>query len=164
MSVARWAIGCSTILLSTGCFGYVPATLDSVPVGAHVRAMLSTEGQIILRDRVGIDTQVLQGELLEHGGDVVLLAVRSGTISDEFGGQRPLFQRIDIPTSHILRVDLRRVDPVRTGALVGVGVGAAVLIIRQAFGKRNPGQVDNSGGGPDERITSWTSRLPFAIR
>lgn len=164
MSVARWALGCSAMMLSTGCFGYVPATLDSVPVGAHVRAMLSTEGQIILRDRIGIDAQVLQGELLENGRDTVLLAVRSSTISDEFGGQRPLFQRIDIPTSHILRVDLRRVDPVRTGALVGATAGGAVLVIIQAFGDRNPGQIDPNGGGPDERISSWISRLPFSIR
>lgn len=164
MSVARWALGCSAMMLSTGCFGYVPATLDSVPVGAHVRAMLSTEGQIILRDRIGIDAQVLQGELLENGGDTVLLAVRSSTITDEFGGQRPLFQRIDIPTSHILRVDLRRTDPVRTGALVAVGAGAAALLISQAFGDSNPGQPDGSGGGPEERISSWISRLPFSIR
>ena len=164
MSVAHWALGCSAIVLSTGCFGYVPGTLDSAPVGAHIRAVLSTEGQIILRDRVGIDDQVLQGELLENGADTVLLAVRSSTITDEFGGQRPLFQRIDVPTSHILRVDVRRTDPVRTGALVGAGAGAAALIIAQVFGDRNPGQLDPSGGGPDERISSWISRLPFSIR
>ncbi len=164
MSVVRWALGCTAIMLSTGCFGYVPATLDTAPVGAHIRAMLSTEGQIILRDRVGIDGQLLQGELLENGRDTVLLAVRSSTITDEFGGQRPLFQRIDIPTSHILRVDLRRTDPVRTGALVGAGAGAATLIILQAFGERNPGQLEPGGGGPEERLSSWISRLPFAIR
>ena len=164
MSVARWALGCSAIMLSTGCFSYAPATLDSTPVGGHVRAMLSTEGQIVLRDRVGIDTQFIQGELLENGGDAVLLAVRSGSISDEFGGQRPLFQRVDIPIGHILRVDQRRVDPVRTGAVVGAGAGAAILIIMRAFGDRNPGQVGPIDVGPDERISSWILRLPFSIR
>ena len=164
MTRLRLALGMSAIGLSLGCFKYVPATLDTAPVGSRVQALLSTEGQIVLRNRIGIDRTVLRGELLDRSGETVLLSVRSAGMSDEFGGRRSLYQRVDIPRSHILRVDQRVIDPARTGGIVAAAGGAAILLVLQAFGDRNPGQVDNGGGGPDESIRSWILRLPLSIR
>ena len=164
MTRLRPALGICAIGLSLGCFKYVPATLDTAPVGSHIRALLSTEGQIVLRNRIGIDRSLLLGELLDRSGETVLLSVRSTGMSDEFGARRPLYQRVDIPKSHILRVDQRVIDPARTGSIVAAGGGAITLLVLQAFGDRNPGQVDNGGGGPDESISSWVLRLPFSIR
>ena len=164
MTRLRLALGICAIGPSLGCFKYVPATLETAPVGSHVQALLSTEGQIILRDRIGIDRSLLRGELLDRAGETVLLSIRSTGMSDEFGTRRSLYQRVDIPKSHILRVDQRVIDPARTGSVVAAGGGAAILLVLQAFGDRNPGQVDTGGGGPDESIRSWILRLPLSIR
>ena len=164
MTRMRLVLGIGAIGLSLGCFKYVPATLDTAPVGSRVQALLSTEGQIVMRNRIGIDRSLLRGELLDRSGETVLLSVRSTGMSDEFGARRPLYQRVDIPRSHILRVDQRVIDPARTGGIVAAAGGAAILLVLQAFGDRNPGQVDNGGGGPDESIRSWILRLPLSIR
>ncbi len=164
MTRLRLALGICALGLSLGCFRYVPATLDTAPLGSHVQALLSTEGQIALRNRIGIDRPLLRGELLDRDGETVLLSVRSTGLADEFGGRQPLHQRVDILKSHSLRIDQRQLDPVRTGGIVAAAGGAATLILVGSIGERNPGQVDNTGGGPDESIRSWILRLPLSIR
>ena len=85
-------------------------------------------------------------------------------MNDEFGA-RPLYQRVDILKSHILRVDQRQMDAFRTGSILAIGGGAVILVVKGALADRNPGQTDNSGGGgPDDRMGSWILRLPLSIR
>ena len=164
MKLAKHTMGSCALALSLGCYTYVPTTLDVTPVGTHIQAVMSTEGQIILRDRIGIDDPILKGELLEQSGETVLMSVRSGSATNEFGVRASMYQRVDIPKSHILRVDQRQMDSFRTGSLIAAAAGTGVYIVIQAFGERNPGQIDNSGGGPDESISSWILRLPLSMR
>ncbi len=163
MTVARQILAAAAVAISLGCYKYVPATIDTTPEGAQVQALLSAEGQISLRERLRVNLRMVDGEFLEARGDTVLLSVRTTVLRDDFGNQS-LYQRVDIPRSHILRIDQRRFDAIRTSGLIAVVAGGAALIIVQVFGERNPGQVQPIDGGPDDRRAIWSLlRIPLSI-
>ncbi len=161
MRIVRRMLACSALAVSLGCYKYVPATLDTTPVGSKVQALLSTEGQILLEERVGIYGQTVTGELLEVSGDSVLLAVRSTRASAGIGS---LYQRVDFSRSQILRIDQRQLDAARTTGLIAVAAGGLVLILSQVFGESNPGQIEPPDDGTIERIfDGWVLRIPVRI-
>lgn len=161
MRIVRQMLACSALAVSLGCYKYVPATLDTTPVGSKVQALLSTEAQLLLEERVGIKGQTVTGELLEVSGDSVLLAVRSARASAGIGS---LYQRVDFSRSQILRIDQRRLDAARTTGLIAVAAGGLALILSQVFGDSNPGQVEPPDDGTIERIfDGWILRIPVRI-
>lgn len=163
MIVARQILAAAAVAISLGCYKYIPGTIDTTPEGAHVQALLSTEGQISLRERLGVNLRMVDGEFLETRGDTVLLSVRTTTLRDEFGNQS-LYQRVDIPRSHILRIDQRQFDAIRTVGLIAVLGGAAAVVIVQVLGERDPGQLEPGDGVPDERRAIWSLlRIPLSI-
>lgn len=140
---------CSAALL--GCHKYVPATAASVPVGSDVRAILSAETQLDLRDQLGFDIGDLEGTLLEKNGDSLLVSVRLGSGSRVFGSQ-PFHQRIGVPHAGIARFEVKEVDPLRTVGLIGLFGGAASFGIAQLFITREPGNETPEPRPPDEHI------------
>lgn len=160
MGIVRQMLACSALTVSLGCYKYVPATLDTTPVGSKVQALLSTEGQIFLEERVGIYGRTVTGELLELSGDSVLLAVPSARASAGIGS---LYQRVYFSRSQILRIDQRRPDAARTTGLIAVAAGGLVLILSQVFGESNPGQIEPIDGGTDRIANGWILRIPVRI-
>ncbi len=161
--MVKRTLGWWALVVSLGCYRWVPATIDLTPQGEQLQALLSTEGQLVLRDRIGIDSRTVTGELLEAGADTVLFAVRSVRSGDGLGNEPVLYQRIDIPRSHILRVDRRELDPLRTGGVIAGVAGVTVLLVTQAFGESNPGDAPTGDGGPSDRLTPWILRLPIRL-
>ncbi len=145
-------------LVSLGCYKYAPATFETIPVGSDVRAMLSTTAQEELRDRTGMNTAEIEGELVEKG-DRVLISVKAAEGSRMLGND-DLYQWIDVPRQGVVRLDVRQVDAVRTGGLVAALAGASVVVLRQAFGGSDPDRPD-PGGGPDDSIVGWVLRFPI---
>jgi len=146
--VTRTGVSCWALAASLGCYSYVPATLDAVPVGAKLRAVVSTEAELRLRDSLGLDLRALHGTLVERGDTRLLVEVRTGSGSRDFGGQ-PLYQRIALTPADVLRVDVRRMHRVRTG-LLGAGLVGAAVWVAAAIGILRPGTPDQGGGGPSE--------------
>ncbi len=161
MRIVRQMLACSALAVSLGCYKYVPGALDTTPVGSKVQALLSTEGQMLLEERVGIYGRTVTGELLEVSGDSVLLAVRSARASAGIGS---LYQRVDFSRSQILRIDQRQLDAARTTGLIAVAAGGLALILSQVFGDSNPGQLEPPDGGQVDRIfDGWILRIPVRI-
>jgi hypothetical protein len=152
VSGARALCACAAAL-SLGCYAYVPAPLDTLPVGSRVRALLSTETQVVLRDSLGLELRGLNGTLVGREDDRLLFQVRTASGSSAFGSQ-PLHQRIAVSSQDVLRVEVRRVHGLKTGALVGAIAAAAVLAV-EAWGGGNPGTPAPPNGGPAERYTWW---------
>ena len=63
------AIG--AVLLS-GCYAYAP-TVEPAPANASVELLLSTEAQIRLRDRVGIDQRAIRGNLVQSDASSMMI-------------------------------------------------------------------------------------------
>ena len=160
MRIVRQMLACSALAVSLGCYKYVPATLDTTPVGSKVQALLSTEGQVLLEERVGIYGRTVAGELVEVAGDSVLLAVPSVRASAGIGS---LYQRVYFSRSQILRIDQRQLDAARTTGLIAVVAGGLALILSQAFGESIPGQIEPPGNGTDRISNGWILRIPVRI-
>ena len=145
---------------TSACYKYVPASLDQVPLDAHVNIMLSTEGQLDLRERVGIDRRELRGILVERGTDGVLVAVPS---TSAFPGEGPLYQRLDVRRRDVLRVDERVFDKAAVAGLVVLSVGAALGSILLIAGDGGPGERPGPGPDPPEHVGGWRFHLPIRL-
>ncbi len=154
-----------TFLLVTpvlvSCYTYVPATLETVPEGSRVRALISTEAQIDLERRIGLDARELEGDLVERSTDRVLLAVKVPPPATGLATTRALRQRIDLAPRDVLRLDVRKTDGARTALLLGGIAGAATLGIVAVLEGGNPGQGPNGGGPPPEQIVRWVVGVPL---
>ena len=137
-----------------GCYTYAPAVMETVPVGARVRALLSSEAEAALRDSLGLDLRTLNGTLVQRQDSRLLFQVRTAAGSAAFGSQ-PLNQRIAVSPQDVLRVDVRRMSGVRTGVLAGVLAGAALVVAIEGFGLLRPGTPQPPPGGPPELRRPW---------
>ncbi|HWP36042.1 MAG TPA: hypothetical protein VNL18_00670 [Gemmatimonadales bacterium] len=151
------------LLLATGvpgCYRYEPVTLDAVPQGATIRAVLSPAASAALMERQGISSgRHLEGTVLEDHGATLSLWVASVPASREFGSG-VLYQQVDVLKSDVLRVDLRELDRGKT-TFLAVGGAAAVAVVARAALSGGTGESNSGGGGvpPESRRT----RLPIVI-
>jgi len=144
----RIALGCCAIALVLACYRYVPASLDVVPSGSAVRATLSTEAQLALRDSLGLRRQTVQGTLVERDGDRLLLAVRTDA-AEWRAGAPALYQRIAVTPRDVLQVEVKRLQRGRTAGLLAVLAAAATISVIELIRRGNPG-TPSGGGGPPE--------------
>jgi hypothetical protein len=149
MSRSRATLGVVGAAFSLGCYTYVPATLDAVPVGTEVRALLSTEKELALRDSLGVELHPLHGTLVERQDGRLLLSVRTGIGSRELGSQ-PLYQRVGVTPQDVLRVDVRRLQRTKTVAFAFTLAGAGTLLAIATVAILRPGSPGGGGGGPPE--------------
>lgn len=150
-------------LALAGCYTYVPATMESVPEGAEVRALISTEAQNRLFEALGQDLREIQGTLVSRGTDVLLFEVRVPEERDAFTG-RALYQRVDLAPRDVLRVDRKQTDGFKTGALVAAAAAVVVGGVVLAFGDQEPGRPPSNGTPPAERRVRFNLlRLPIGI-
>jgi hypothetical protein len=145
----RARLGVAAAALGLGCYRYAPATLETVPLGTEVRALVSTERELALRDSLGLSVHPLHGTLVEREAGRVLLAVRTAVGSPAFGSQ-PLYQHVGLTPQDVLRVDVRRLQRGKTTALALAVASAATLVTLGLLGKLNPGSPGAGGGGPPE--------------
>ena len=145
----RARLGALAATLGLGCYHYVPAALDTVPLGTEVRALMSTEREVALRDSLGVNLHPLHGTLVEREEGRVLLAVRTAVGSPAFGSQ-PLYQHIGLTPQDVLRVDVRRLQRGKTTTLALAVASVATLVTLRLLGKLNPGSPGGGGGGPPE--------------
>lgn len=148
-SLSRALLGVLGTALSLGCYTYVPATLDVVPVGTEVRAVLSTEAEVALRDSLGLELRPLRGTLVDRQDGRILFSVRTAIGSRELGS-RLLYQRIGVTPQDVLRVDVRRLQRTKTVAFAVALASVATIVTLGALGKLNPGGPGGGGGGPPD--------------
>lgn len=153
----------SVPLLLVGCYKYAPTTIEEAPVGETVKALLSTEGEIALRDRTGIEEREITGELVDKSGDALVISMKT-TSSDRQLGSSSLYQRIDIPKSDVLRVDTRQINQGATAAVIVGSVGGALglaIILTPSSGIGGGTGGDNPG--LEDSVRGWILRVPVAV-
>lgn len=140
-------------LVLAGCYRYVPATLETVPEGARVRALLSASGEQRAK-QLGVARRVVQGTVLSRDGGVVSLFVPTVPISVEFGAG-PLYQQLELAPEDILRVDVRELDKTKTFSLLAGGAAALTLVTVRSFSGGGPGPRPNPGNELPESLRGW---------
>ncbi len=146
--------------LQLGCYTYVPATLETVPQGAHVRALITPEAERQLLATFGVQQgRILSGDLQGRDPNQVALLVPSVPFGSG-PGTRPLYQEVTLPAADVLRVDIRRVDPFRTGVLAAGAAAVAAAVVWQTFGSGFFSGTP-SPDGPPESVRGWS--IGFSI-
>jgi hypothetical protein len=138
-----------------GCYAYRPATWQALPPGTEIRGLLSTEARVGLEERLHRRFDQIDGRLVERNGDSVLVDVRWLSTTDG----RPLYQRVVLSEQDVLRVDVKRLDKLRTVALVAGLVTIAIASVATGFW--STGGDDGGGGGPNEAPPAPDPRGPY---
>lgn len=146
-------------LAGTGCYSYVPASVDEVPVGSDIRAHLSRSG-IERFQQLGVASEAIDGRLAASDSTGLVVETQAWSSTTMLYGQRPVRQPVDLTPQDVTAVSVRRLDRTKTWAATGVAAGAGVAlfvtIARGFFGG------DNDGG--DEKITDPEElRVPIRI-
>ena len=121
-------------LLSSGCFSYVPADIETVPPGEDVRLFLTQAGMAALDEAdpdgtllTGV-TPIVQGEITRRDLDEVYVRIpitrrQVGFHSSQLG------QDVRIPTGEIVQIERRELNGVGTGLIIGGSTGLAASVI-----------------------------------
>lgn len=142
----------------TGCYRYIPTTLEAVPPGQEVQVMMTRDGARELAeitDLVPGPAPVLRGEVSGVENGDMLLTVPIGMRQEGFH-QNALLQTVRVPTAEILSVGLRELDVVATAATIGgsaAALGLLVYAILDSFG--------GSSSGEGEELELSIFSLPF---
>ena len=145
-------------LLLSGCFSYLPVTEPGqLEPGIAVRARVSPAAGARIAPLLGAaDARRLDGTLITQSTDTLIVEVPTVmTDTREFG--RTPNQRVSILRSELLELEVRRIDRLRTAAVVGSAAIIAGSILFKSL-KGEPGKEPLPGGGGTDAIIfsfSW---------
>lgn len=125
------------LLISTGCYHYIPAESADVPAGATVRVRVTDTQTRRFENIVPVDRRTIQGKLVEQNTDQLLLEV---PILSDLRGNRveTVAQRIDVPRTDVVDLEIRKLDRGMTALVVGAGgVAGIALVTRTLVGAFN---------------------------
>lgn len=145
----RWirtiALLCGTSMLG-GCYTYATVSPAAVPVGSDVRAHVTAAVADRAAAVLGYRSTTLDGRLMGRQPDGQILVRVPGQTYSASGQTQRFYQRLSLTPADILDVQTRRLNVIRTGSLVAVGVAALVLIVKSALGGQTGGTLATGGG------------------
>ena len=139
------AIAASVVVLS-GCYGYVAPPAGSSLVGREAQLQLSDSGAVVLASRIGPSAESVTGRIVTDsapGYVVAVVSVKQRDGNETFWhGEHVLVER-----TLITQAGARRFSPSRTAVFSGI-VSVGLLAARQAFlGRGSGGGGGGIGGG-----------------
>jgi hypothetical protein len=153
---------------ASGCYAYIPATVNTVAVGAEVRARLSLGAAERVAEVIapGGDEvrRVMQGRLVEKGASSLVFLVSTGP-GGAPGGPR-LAQRLRFNGDDILEIETQHLARRRTALVAGGGAAVLAIVVARQLRDSGAGLGPNSGGDrPPElnRPAGFAIRLPFGL-
>ena len=134
----------------SGCYSYRVTTLEELEAGAPVRVRVTPEEAERIAELRMSEERVVPGTVLRRADGALLLETPViGSNGRQATGM--LTQRIEIPDDAIREVELRQLDRLRTGALIGAVAGAVgYVLVSQLDGGR--ADDDSPPGGNPERV------------
>jgi hypothetical protein len=147
------------MLASTaGCYKYLPSQTDPAPPpGETVRLVVTRDGASDFAAITELNTSIprIEGRIESQDDGAFMIRVPQGAV--ENGVYSDIGQLVRVPTNQILSVELRKLDPVMTGLLVGaVGTGSTLLLLKI---------IDSVAGGVnrDNPDPVLQMRIPFGF-
>jgi len=152
-------VACLLLPALAGCYTYTVVTPDRVKPGQDVRARLRAEASDQLTQLLGADASLLEGELIAHEENELVLFVPAATRQVGFHSET-LKQRVRVPESSVLLLERRQLDRTRTtlmAAAVGLGVGA--IAWNALSGQAGANTATGPGDGNAQRVRQLTLGL-----
>jgi hypothetical protein len=142
-----------TLPLLAACYTYAPIETANVHPGAGVRARVSGSAVDRLAPLLGTSNpRLVSGRLVDTRADTLILEVPTVMQALVGSSVETLHQRVSIPRSELVELEMRRLDRFRTAAVVG---GAAIVIAAVVIGALGDdpgyGGPPGPGGGNDVR-------------
>lgn len=144
-------------VLLGGCYSYRVVPVEQAPVGETVRARVSLTEAVRLREAIGRDDRVVEGQLLEAADTSILVAVR--TPSD---ATVRTHQRVALPRSGLLELEVRRFDRLKTAGIAAVIVAAVTAVAVSQFNSDKPTTGQGKGGTDASRVLPIGVHLRFS--
>lgn len=139
-------------LLSSGCFTYVPAELETLAPEGEARLELTRVGFAQLPEIPNHPGPDLAGTVVRRDGAQLLFRVPV-TIRSNGMVTGTVDQDVTIPAADILRIERRHFSRRRTAVVILGGIGAAIGV-SQAFGSGGPPSGEDPGKPIDEEAGS----------
>lgn len=128
------------ILLLAGCYSYAAIEPGAIESGMGVRARVSAPAGERIAPLLGTsEARLLSGTLISSGRDTLIVEVPTVARMDGTGFAQTLHQRVSIARAELLELEARKLDRLRTGALVGSAVAIVSVILIRAF-RGEPGK------------------------
>lgn len=140
------------LLFTTGCFSYLPVrSASDVEPGITVRARVSPTASARIAPLLGAtEARRLDGTLISQSADTLIVEVPIVMQDAREFGHTPN-QRVSIPRGDLVELEVRRIDRLRTGAVVGATAVVIGGILVNAL-KGDPGKEPLPGGGGTDAI------------
>ncbi|UCC26465.1 MAG: hypothetical protein JSU98_05045 [Gemmatimonadales bacterium] len=159
----RTSLVLGTLVLSSGCYRWVPTEPRAVSPNAEVRVVLTEAGAEEMTRYFGPDVEAVEGSLVSWDGQGVSLLRQ---VSVQQAGFMPttMNDTIRLAPGHLAEVGVKELDGPRTAGFTALvlGTAAAALLVARAVG----GSSDDSGegGGPPIGESSAGFRIPFSLK
>jgi hypothetical protein len=146
--------------VSGACYQYAPYSPQEVVPGQVVRLRLSPEEASKYADLRLRNPRLLDGTVVDRSGSELMLDA-SMSVGEPGANVRVLTQRVSVPVTGVLDVELKQLDRGRTSFLIGGG--AIVLGVIVAKGVKGSGSDQGPGTENPEarRVPFWQLRLSF---
>lgn len=150
----------SALLVVGGCYRYTPSSPQEIAPGQVVRLRLSPEEAGKYADLRLANPRLLDGTVVDRNGSELMVDA-SLRVSEPGAGPRELMQRLNVPLTGVLDVELRELDRTRTSFLMAGGAAALGAVIAASLG--GSGSEDGPGNENPEarRIPFFRLRLSF---
>ena len=160
-AVCRNLVLMSVLLMSAGCYQYIPTDAGLVPQGDNVRILVTRLGaeQFSQVTPEGVNSGVITGTMQGIEDDDIVLSVPVGERREGFMTSS-LMQTIRVPMGEVLDVDRREFDGLATGLVVG---GAAALAAGIIFGIIEAFGSDGAPGDEDPPVDFTFGRFSLPI-
>lgn len=150
----RFLLPLLAVLAMSGCHTFQPVSVDELTPGTSVRARITgaysdTLGALLQRD----DAREIEGTVVSDAGSSILLEV---PVEQTLRGMRlsTLNQRVEIPTSAFVDVEIKQLDRRRTLVVAGAATAVLGTIVVAQLSKESGGSTNSGGGGPVEAVVS----------
>ena len=138
--------------LAAGCYSYTAAQPSSIAPGVTVRARITAAAGASVAPLLGTTPSSLTGKLISDLRDTLIIEVPAVMAAEIGSSVQTLHQRVSIPRSEIVFLEIRELNRARTYGLFG---GAALILgwalIDVLKGEPGSEQIPG-GGGEDNRV------------
>jgi hypothetical protein len=159
VTCAELLLGAASLL---GCYRFQPATIEAVPRGSMVRAVLAPVASERLRERHGIEGRTLSGTVMATNGETVSLWVASGPRRPESSVPAPCISRWMLLGRTWCALTCGSWIGGKTTLAALSGAAAVVIVARGTIFGGGPGNGTGTGGVPPESRRRWV--LPVLVR
>jgi len=156
----RTVVVVAGLFAATGCYHYLPYSPQEIAPGQAVRLRLTADEAARYADLRLSDPRLLEGTVVDRSSSGLMLDASVG-VNDAATGSRTLMQRLDVPLTGVLDVELKELDRTRTGFLVGGGAVVVALAVAKATGAFGSNDTPGTDLPEARRVPLFRLRLPF---